>query len=243
VFAAATPGDCFYTILEASRVAVSYMTPVIVLSDSFLANSAEPWRIPDVDVLPYEPVEFCDARQDFRPYQRDPETLARPWAIPGTPGLEHRIGGLSKEDGTGNVSYDPKNNQQMIELRAAKVARIANGIPPVEVFGAPRGELIVVGWGSTHGAITSAVEEARREGQSVSSVHLRHLNPFPSNLRDVLEGFERILVPELNGGQLAQLLRAEFLLAAESMPKLQGQPFRVQEIRARIDAMLSKGST
>jgi 2-oxoglutarate ferredoxin oxidoreductase subunit alpha len=243
VFAAATPGDCFYTILQASHVAVSYMTPVIVLSDSFLANSAEPWRIPEVDALQCEPVEFCDTPEDFQPYRRDPETLARPWAIPGNPGLEHRIGGLSKEDGTGNVSYDPKNNQQMIELRAAKVARIANEIPPVEVFGTPRGELLVVGWGSTHGAITSAVEEARRDGRSVSSIHLRHLNPFPSNLRDVLGGFERILVPELNGGQLVRLLRAEFLIAAESMPKLQGQPFRVQEIRARIDAMLSEGGT
>lgn len=243
VFAASTPGDCFYAILEASRVAVSYMTPVIVLSDSFLANSAEPWRIPEVDALQREPVEFCDTSEDFQPYRRDPQTLARPWAIPGTPGLEHRIGGLSKEDGTGDVSYDPQNNQQMIELRAAKVARIANGIPPVEVFGTPRGELLVVGWGSTHGAITSAVEEARRDGRSVSSIHLRHLNPFPSNLGDVLEGFERILVPELNGGQLVRLLRAEFLVAAESMPKLQGQPFRVQEIRARIDAMLSEGGT
>jgi len=216
---------------------------VIVLSDSFLANSAEPWRIPEVDALQREPVEFCDTSEDFQPYRRDPQTLARPWAIPGTPGLEHRIGGLSKEDGTGDVSYDPQNNQQMIELRAAKVARIANGIPPVEVFGTPRGELLVVGWGSTHGAITSAVEEAQRDGRSVSSIHLRHLNPFPSNLGDVLEGFERILVPELNGGQLVRLLRAEFLIAAESMPKLQGQPFRIQEIRARIDAMLSEGGT
>ena len=144
---------------------------------------------------------------------------------------------------SGDVSYNPQNNQQMIELRAAKVARIANEIPPLEVFGSPRGELLVVGWGSTHGAITSAVEEARRDGRSVSSIHLRHLNPFPSNLGDVLEGFERILVPELNGGQLVRLLRAEFLIAAESMPKLQGQPFRVQEIRARIDAMLSEGGT
>ena len=243
VFAASTPGDCFYTILEASRVAVSYMTPVIVLSDSFLANSAEPWRIPEVDALRREPVEFCDTSEDFQPYRRDPETLARPWAIPGTPGLEHRIGGLSKEDGTGNVSYDPQNNQQMIELRATKVARIANAIPPVEVFGTPRGELLVVGWGSTQGAIISAVEEARRDGRSVSSIHLRHLNPFPSNLGDVLESFERILVPELNGGQLVRLLRAEFLTAAESMPKLQGQPFKIQEIRARIDAMLSEGGT
>jgi 2-oxoglutarate ferredoxin oxidoreductase subunit alpha len=239
VLAAATPGDCFYTVLEAFHLAVSCMTPVIVLSDSFLANSAEPWRIPEVDALQREPVEFRDMPEGFEPYRRDPETLARPWAIPGTPGLEHRIGGLSKEDGTGNVSYDPKNNERMIELRASKVARIANEIPPVEVFGSNRGELLVVGWGSTHGAITSAVEEARRDGCSVSSIHLRHLNPFPSNLKDALEGFERILVPELNGGQLVRLLRSEFLIAAESMPKLQGQPFRVWEIRARIDAMLS----
>ena len=243
VFAAATPGDCFYTILEASRLAVSRMTPVIVLSDSFLANSAEPWRIPEVEALQHEPVAFCDTAEGFQPYRRDPETLARPWAIPGTPDLEHRIGGLSKEDGTGNVSYDPQNNARMIELRAAKVARIADEIPPLEVFGSHRGDLLVVGWGSTHGAITSAVEEARRDGRSVSSVHLRHLNPFPSNLGEVLQGFERILVPELNAGQLVRLLRAEFLVPAESMPKLQGQPFGVQEIRARIDAMLSEGST
>jgi 2-oxoglutarate ferredoxin oxidoreductase subunit alpha len=243
VFAAATPGDCFYTILEASRAAVTYMTPVIVLSDSFLANSAEPWRIPDLEALQREPVAFCDVGEGFQPYRRDPETLARPWAIPGTPGLEHRIGGLSKEDGTGNVSYDPENHERMVELRAAKVARIAGEIPPVEVFGSPRADLLVVGWGGTHGAITSAVEDARRDGCSVSSIHLRHLNPFPANLGDVLRGFGRVLVPELNAGQLVRLLRAEFLIAAESMPKQQGQPFRVQEIRARIDAMLSEGST
>jgi 2-oxoglutarate ferredoxin oxidoreductase subunit alpha len=243
VFAAASPGDCFYTVLEAARAAVSHMTPVIVLSDTFLANSAEPWRIPDVDALQREPVAFCADAEGFQPYRRDPRTLARPWAIPGTPGLEHRIGGLSKEDGTGNVSYDPQNNQQMIELRAEKVARIADQIAPVEVFGSQRADLLVVGWGGTHGAITSAVEDARREGSSVSSIHLRHLNPFPPNLAEVLQGFERILVPELNGGQLVRLLRAEFLVAAESMPKQQGQPFRVQEIRERIDAMLSGGNT
>jgi 2-oxoglutarate ferredoxin oxidoreductase subunit alpha len=243
VFAAASPGDCFYTVLEAARVAVSHMTPVIVLSDSFLANSSEPWRIPALESLQREPVAFCTDAEGFQPYRRDPQTLARPWAIPGTPGLEHRIGGLSKEDGTGNVSYDPQNNQHMIELRAEKVARIADQIAPVEVFGSQRADLLVVGWGGTHGAITSAVEDARREGGSVSSIHLRHLNPFPPNLGDLLQGFERILVPELNGGQLVRLLRAEFLVAAESMPKLQGQPFRVQEIRARIDAMLSGGDT
>jgi len=238
VLAPATPGDCFDVVLEAFHLAVTYMTPVIVLSDSFLANSAEPWLIPDPNALRRSRVSLQETCDDFQPYRRDPDTLARPWAIPGTPGLEHRIGGLSKQGVTGNVSYDPKNNERMIELRAEKIARIANEIPPIEVLGADRGALLVVGWGGTHGAITSAVEEARRDGCSVSSIHLRHLNPFPSDLGEVLSGFERVLVPELNGGQLVRLLRAEFLVAAEPMSKMEGQPFKVREIRARIDSML-----
>jgi len=238
VLAPSTPGDCFYTMLEAFSIAIAHMTPVIVLSDSYLANSAEPWRIPDVAALARIDVDFARQVEDFKPYARDPETLARPWAIPGTPGLEHRIGGLSKENITGNVSYDSKNNETMVRLRAEKVARIANAIPPVEVDGPESGELLVVGWGGTHGAIISAVENARREGLTVSSLHLRHLNPFPANLGEVLRRFRRVLVPELNLGQLVRLLRAEFLVPAEGLSKVQGQPFQVAEIQARIGSML-----
>ncbi len=240
VLAPTTPGDCFYTVLEAFRIAVKYMTPVIMLSDSYLANSAEPWLIPDVDALPREPVSFRTEAEGFEPYLRKPDTLARPWAIPGTPGLEHRIGGLSKAEGSGNVSYDPVNNQRMIELRAEKVRGIAADIPPLEINGSERGELLVIGWGGTHGAITSAVEDVRRDGLSVSSIHLRHLNPFPANLEAVLAGFEKILVPELNLGQLSRLLRSEFLVPAETLGKVEGQPFRVKEIRARIGAILGQ---
>jgi 2-oxoglutarate ferredoxin oxidoreductase subunit alpha len=171
---------------------------------------------------------------------RNPETLARPWAVPGTPGLEHRIGGLSKERVTGNVSYDPKNNEQMVQERSEKVARIAAEIPPVEVDGPESGKLLVVGWGGTYGAITSAVEETRIAGHAVSSIHLRHLNPFPANLGSVLGHFEKILVPELNAGQLVRLLRSEFLLPAQGMSKLRGQPFHVEELRARISELLEE---
>ena len=235
VLAPSTPGDCFYVVLEAWRLAVKYMTPVVVLSDSYLANSSEPWAIPDIAALPRTDIEIPTAAEGFHPYSREPETLARPWAIPGTPGLEHRVGGLAKENISGNVSYDPQNNERMMELRAERVARIAREIPSIETNGPDRGELLVVGWGSTHGAITSAVDQAREDGLSVSSVHLRHLNPFPSNLGEVLQGFERVLVPELNQGQLVQLIRARFLLDAQPMNKVQGQPFKVEEIRARIE--------
>jgi 2-oxoglutarate ferredoxin oxidoreductase subunit alpha len=241
VIAASTPGDCFYTMLEAFRLAVTYMTPVIVLSDSYLANSAEPWLVPNVESLRRTSVELRTEPEGFLPYERNPETLARPWAIPGTPGLEHRIGGLSKADLTGNVSYDPENNEFMIQQRAEKVARMANDIPPVEIFGGDRGELLLIGWGGTYGAITSAVEEARRDGLAVSSIHLRHLNPFPTNLEAVLENFDQVLVPELNCGQLTPLLRSKFLVDAQLLSKMQGQPFKVMEIRQRIDEMLSGG--
>ena len=238
VLAACTPGDCFHTMLEAFRLAVKYMTPVVVLSDSYLANSAEPWLIPRVESLPRAPVVQRTDPTDFHPYSRDPDTLARPWAIPGTPDLEHRLGGLSKHDITGNVSYDPRNHERMIQLRAEKVARIANDIPPLETFGPDRGDLLVVGWGGTLGTITTAVEEAQRDGKKVSSIHLRHLNPFPANLGRLLDRFEKVLVPELNSGQLTSLIRAQFLKPAQLMSKIQGQPFKVEEIRARIDSML-----
>jgi 2-oxoglutarate ferredoxin oxidoreductase subunit alpha len=239
VLAPCTPGDCFYTVLEAFRMAVRYMTPVVVLSDSYLANSAEPWAIPEIASLRRQPVELRSDPADFQPYERNPDTLARPWAIPGTPGLEHRIGGLSKADVTGNVSYDPVNNERMVELRAQKIRSIANELPPVEVYGPDSGKLLLVGWGGTHGAITTAVENAQRDGLPVSSIHLRHLNPFPSNLGGVLSRFEQVLVPELNSGQLTSLLRSDFLVPAQVLSKLEGQPFRVEEIRARIDATLS----
>jgi 2-oxoglutarate ferredoxin oxidoreductase subunit alpha len=237
VLAPSTPGECFSIMVEAAHLAVKYMTPVIVLSDGYLANSSEPWRIPDIDTLPRHPVTFRTEVEGFAPYRRDPETLARPWAIPGTPGLEHRIGGLEKEDGTGNVSYSPQNHERMVRLRAEKVARIAHELPPVEVDGPSEGPLLVVGWGGTFGAIASAVDEARARGLRVSRLHLRHLNPFPPNLGEALRGFRRILVPELNLGQLSRLLRAEFLAPAESLSKVQGQPFKVSEILARIEEL------
>jgi len=240
VLAPATPGDCFITMIEAFELAVKYMTPVVVLSDAYLANSSEPWRIPDPETLPRPTLVHRTDPEGFQPYLRNPETLARPWAVPGTPGLEHRIGGLEKEDGSGNVSYLPRNHARMVELRAEKIARIARDVPPAEVHGADRGRLLVVGWGGTHGAITEAVDEARAAGLDVSSLHLRHLNPFPANLGELLRRFERILVPELNSGQLCLLLRAEFLVPAQSLGKVAGQPFRVEEIRARIDAILKE---
>jgi 2-oxoglutarate ferredoxin oxidoreductase subunit alpha len=230
VLAPSSPGDCFHIMLEAFALAVKYMTPVVVLSDGYLANSAEPWRIPEVSALPRREVRLHTEAEGFHPYIRDPETLARPWAVPGTPGLEHRIGGLSKENITGNVSYDPHNNELMVRLRAEKVARIAGDIPPIEVNGADKGDLLVVGWGGTLGAIRAAVEQARAEGLNVSSIHLRHLNPLPADLGAVLSRFDKILVPELNLGQLARVLRAEFLVPAQSMSKVQGHPFQVSEI-------------
>jgi 2-oxoglutarate ferredoxin oxidoreductase subunit alpha len=238
ILAAATPGDCFHIMLEAFRIAVRYMTPVVVLSDGYVANSSEPWLIPDPNTLPRTPVGYRTDPKGFQPYQRDPETFARPWAVPGTPGLEHRIGGLETEELTGNVSYRPLNHQRMVDQRAEKVARIAHELPPVEVNGAPSGQLLVVGWGGTYGAITSAVNEARAAGRDVSSIHLRHLNPFPANLGDVLRRFEKVLVAELNSGQLWRLIRAEYVVPAEKLAKVEGQPFKVREVRAAIERLL-----
>ena len=240
VLAAATPGDCFHIMLEAFRLAVKFMTPVVVMSDGYLANSAEPWLIPDVASLRRAPVELAEDAESFQPYARDPGTLARPWAVPGTPGLEHRIGGLSKADVTGNVSYVPQNNARMHELRHDKVARIVQEIPPLEVMGPDRGDLLIVGWGGTFGAITSAAQDAREDGLAVSSLHLRHLNPFPANLEEVLRSFDQVLIPELNRGQLAQIIRSRWLIDARPMPKEMGQPFRIEEIRAQIDLMLEE---
>jgi len=239
VLAPATPGECFTVMLEAFRIAVKYMTPVVVLSDSYLANSAEPWRIPDVETLPRHPARLAADPEGFAPYRRDPDTLARPWAVPGTPGLEHRIGGLEKEDGTGNVSYLPDNHERMTRLRAEKVAQVAHDVAPVEVEGPDTGRLLVVSWGGTYGAVGSAVERAQEAGRAVAHAHLRTLHPFPANLGEVLGRFEAVLVPELNTGQLSRLLRAEYLVPAESLCKVQGQPFKVSEVLERIEEMLS----
>jgi 2-oxoglutarate ferredoxin oxidoreductase subunit alpha len=240
VIAASGPGDCFFTALEAFRLAVKYMTPVILLSDGYIANSAEPWRIPDVDSLIHEHIEFATAREGktFLPYERDPATLARPWAIPGTPGLEHRIGGLTKAPNSGNVVYDPENHAAMVKLRADKIAGIASDIAPIEVDGANRGDVLIVGWGGTLGSITAAVSDLRQAGKNVSSVHLRHLNPFPANLGNVLSRFRKIIVPELNQGQLSMLLASQFGIQIDSFTKVSGQPFRVSELRQHIEATL-----
>jgi 2-oxoglutarate ferredoxin oxidoreductase subunit alpha len=234
VVAPATAGDCFYMAMEAVRLAVKYMTPVLFLSDGYLGTGAEPWLVPHVDDLPKIEVHFRTDPEGFRPYLRDPTTLARPWAIPGTPGLEHRIGGIEKQDITGNVSYDPENHERMVRLRAEKVARIVQDIPPLKVQGDPTGDLLVVGWGSTYGAIKTAVDHSRAKGTKVSMVHLRYLNPLPSNLGEILSRFKKVLVPELNLGQLLKVLRAHYLVDAVGLNKVQGQPFKVSEIEAKI---------
>ncbi len=232
VLAASTPGDCFHTALEAFRMAVKYMTPVVVLSDGYIANSAEPWLIPDVDSLERTEIQFAQPQDigEFLPYSRDAETGARPWAIPGTPGLEHRIGGLTKADGSGNVSYEADNHGKMIELRKQKIDGIANDLPPVEVDGPDSGELLVVGWGGTKGSITAACEAAREKGMAVSQIHLRHLNPFPSNLGEVLGRFKKVLLPELSDGHLAMLLRSKYLVDVQMLNKIEGQPFKIGEL-------------
>ncbi len=240
IVAPSTPSDCFTMAIEAWRIAIKYMTPVLYLSDGYLANGSEPWQIPIVENLPKIEVNFRTDPEGFFPYSRDEQTLARPWAIPGTPGLEHRIGGLEKQNITGNVSYDPENHDLMVRLRAEKIARIANDIPDIEVLGEREGEVLVVGWGGTYGALTAAVEECRGRNLSVSSIHLRHLNPFPKNLGDILGRFEKILIPELNLGQLALLLRAKFLVPAISFTKVKGKPFKISEIIDQIEETLEK---
>ncbi|MBI3748331.1 MAG: 2-oxoacid:acceptor oxidoreductase subunit alpha [Chloroflexi bacterium] len=238
--APATPGECFELAIEACRLALKYMTPVAYLSDAFLATGSEPWRIPDIGDLPSLVVGNATDAATFRPYQRDPDTLARPWAIPGTPGLEHRIGGLEKADVIGNVSYDPDNHHRMMTLRAAKVAGIADDIPPLEVFGPDRGDLLILGWGSTYGAIRSAVERLNADGKAVAHAHLRHLNPFPANTETVLRSYRRILVPEVNLGQLSLLIRARYLIDAIGYNRVRGKPFRIVEIIEEADRLLAE---
>jgi 2-oxoglutarate ferredoxin oxidoreductase subunit alpha len=238
VIAAQTAGDCFHATFEAARVALKYMTPVIVLSDGYLANGSEPWRLPDLSKLPAIATRLRTEAAGFQPYARDLGTYARPWALPGTPGLEHRIGGLEKEDGSGNVSYDPLNHDKMVRLRAQKVASIVQDVPDVEVFGPPSGDLLLVGWGSTHGAITAAVRHLQAEGRSVGHAHLRWLNPLPKNLGAVLKSWKRVVVPEMNLGQLAFVLRGKYLVDALSLSKVQGRPFTEGEIVEKAHAVL-----
>jgi len=241
VVAAATPGDCFGATLEACRIALTYRTPVFMLSDAYLANGSEPWLIPDPDTIPEIPVDFAEApNQDgeFMPYLRDPKTLARPWALPGTPGLEHRIGGLEKADVTGNVSYDPDNHDFMVRIRAQKVAGIAADIPELEVDHVEGAKLLVLGWGGTYGPITAAVRKVRAGGGKVSQAHLRYLNPFPRNLGDVLRSYDRVLIPEMNLGQLLKLIRAEFLVDAAGYNRVRGLPFASAELMEAMEAMV-----
>jgi 2-oxoglutarate/2-oxoacid ferredoxin oxidoreductase subunit alpha len=250
IVAPATPADCFETALEAVRIAVKYRTPVIILSDGYLANGSEPWRIPRVDDLPRLRDEFKFASGNvavdgtagppFLPFQRDPKTLARPWAVPGTPGLEHRIGGIEKADGSGNISYDPDNHDKMVRLRQAKIDGIAADIPPVTVDD-PDGtaKVLVLGWGSTYGSIGAAVRRVRLGGHPVAQAHLRHLSPFPTNLGDVLRSYEKVLVPEINLGQLALLLRGRYLVDVVSYNRVRGLPFRAAELANVIEDVIA----
>ena len=247
IVAAYSPGNCFDAAIEAARIALKYRTPVILLSDGYLANGSEPWLLPDVSTLPDISVPFAtetnhtakDGTAEFWPYLRDPETLARPWAIPGTPGLMHRVGGIEKEDGTGNISYEPANHSAMVHLRAAKIAGIANDIPLATIVGDEDADLCLLGWGSTWAAIDAAVQITRRQDLKVAWIHLTHLNPMPRNLGDLLRSFKHILVPELNLGQLCRIVRAEFLVDAKPVTKVQGLPFTVAELEAAIKGVLA----
>src|SRR3989339_142247 len=237
VVAPATPAECFSMALEAARMAIKYMVPVMYLSDGYIANGSEPWKLPDVDALPEIEVKFRTEAEGFKPYLRD-ENLSRPWALPGTPGLEHRVGGLEKANITGDVSYDPENHEFMVRLRAQKVKNMENDIPELEVRGDKDAELLVIGWGGTHGAISEAVDRARNKGLKVARVHFRYLNPLPKNTGEVLRSYKKILCPELNMGQLSKILRNEFLVDIEPFNKIQGLPFKSSEIENKIDSIL-----
>ena len=237
VIATSTPSDCFYLSIEAAKLALKYMTPVMLLSDGYIANGSEPWRLPNIEELETFHKEFRTDAEGFQSYSRD-ENMARPWAIPGTPGLEHRIGGLEKQNITGNVSYDPDNHDFMVRLRADKVAGVVKDIPDLEVRGDQEGELLVLGWGGTYGAITEAIDKAEAQGIKVSQAHLKYLNPFPKNLGDVLNRFKTVLVPELNLGQLATILRSTYLREVVSLTKIKGLPFKSMEILSQINEIL-----
>ena len=238
VIAPATPAECFSMAIESVRLAFKYMVPVFYLSDGYLANGAEPWAVPKIEDLPKIEIKFATDPANFMPYARNEVTLARPYALPGTPGLEHRIGGIEKQNITGNVNYDPENHHLMVKLRQEKVDRAAADIPLLEVFGDKSGKVLVIGWGSTYGSITSAVEKMRSDGKSVSSVHLRHLNPFPSNLGEILSSFERVIVPEMNLGQLCTMIRAKYLIDAIPFSKVKGRPFQIREIIRKVEEYL-----
>jgi 2-oxoglutarate ferredoxin oxidoreductase subunit alpha len=240
IVAPATPGDCFYMAIEAFRLATMFMTPVFFLSDGYLGNGSEPWQIPAFKDLQRLSITHPTDPEGFAPYRRDPATLVRPWAIPGTPGLEHRIGGLEKADITGNVSYDPRNHDRMTRLRNEKIARIVNYIPAQQVHGDPAGDLLVLTWGSTYGAAVTAVDKLREHGAAVSHAHLRYLNPFPKNLGDILQRFNKVLIPELNLGQLLLLIRGRYLVDAVGLSKVQGLPFKVSEILAKCEELLEE---
>jgi 2-oxoglutarate/2-oxoacid ferredoxin oxidoreductase subunit alpha len=240
VLAPSTPGDCFWIAMEATRIAIKYMVPVIILSDGYLANGSEPWKVPEISQLPEIPVRFETNPRDFKPYRRDPQTLARPWAVPGTPGLEHRVGGLEKQDVTGNVNYEPLNHEHMVRLRSEKVAAIAQEIPDVIPEGDDSGDLLIVSWGSTNGPITAALTSERLKGHRIGHVHLRYLNPLPKNLADVLMRYDKVLVPEMNMGQLVMVLRAKYLVDAQGYNKIQGKPFKTSEIERKIEQILGE---
>jgi 2-oxoglutarate ferredoxin oxidoreductase subunit alpha len=240
IVAPATPAECFDYAIEASRLALKYMTPVVYLSDALLATGSEPWRIPEPSDLPDISVQNHTDAATFQPYDRDPDTLARPWAIPGTPGLEHRIGGLEGADVSGVVSYDPDNHQRMTDLRARKVAGIADDIPELEVLGPERGDLLILGWGSTYGALRTAAERLQRSGYSVAHAHLRHLNPFPRNTGTVVSAYRKVLIPEVNTGQLRLLIRGRFLVDAVGLNRVRGKPFPVPEIMKAARLLLDE---
>jgi 2-oxoglutarate ferredoxin oxidoreductase subunit alpha len=239
VLAACGPADCFDAVLEAARLAIRYMTPVILLTDGFIANGQEPWMLPEAEKLARFEPKFRTDPKDYKVYRRDEKTLARAWVRPGTPGLEHRIGGLEKDSLSGNVSYDPENHETMVRTRAEKVARIADDLPPLSILGAPKGDLLVLGWGSTAGTIQQAVQQLQAKGHSVSAVHLRHLNPLPKDLGDVLKRFKKVVIPELNLGQLRMLVRARYLVDAQGIHKIKGKPFRVSELVNALEQHLS----
>jgi 2-oxoglutarate ferredoxin oxidoreductase subunit alpha len=238
IVAPATASDCFYMAIEAWRFAIKYRTPVIFLSDGYLGNGSEPWLVPDIDSLPKMDPHFASDPATFQPYARDPQTLARPWAIPGTPGLEHRIGGLEKADITGNVNYEAANHNKMVHLRAEKIERMVQDVPGLEVMGDESGDLLVLGWGSTYGVITTAVQRARAQGKRVSSAHIRYINPLPANLGDLMKRYDRVLLPEMNLGQMRLLLRAKYLVDVVGLNKVSGRPFTIAEIETKIAEMV-----
>ena len=238
IIAASTPSDCFFGVYEATRIAVKYRTPVIFLTDGYLANGAEPWLIPSAsDLPPILPHQLTEVN-GVKPFQRDPETMARPWVRIGTPGLEHRVGGLEKDSQSGNISYDPENHEAMSHMRKAKIDGIVREIPPTVIEGPQTGDLLLVGWGSTYGAIKSAADRQRQAGKSVAHIHLRYLNPLPPDLGAILGRFKKIMVPEMNLGQLIRLIRDRYLVPAQPLNKIKGQPFTISEITAAIDAIL-----